>query len=110
MVKNFFDWALLLPLAGPPYILAYVFTGFFDTYGTANILINRVFDLDNNSSVLPNVRIFMGAIIVFGFTFYPYVLLSFESSNSEPINSLFEAARLLGKNTFQTFLFVSIPL
>ena len=27
--RNFFDWALLLPLAVPPYILAYVFTGFF---------------------------------------------------------------------------------
>ena len=108
--RNFFDWALLLPLAVPPYILAYVFTGFFDTYGTANILINRIFDLPNNSSVLPNVRNIYGAIIVFGFTLYPYVYLASRVAIQNLSNSLFEAARLLGKNTFQTFLFVSVPL
>ena len=36
--KNIFEWGLILPLAVPPYILAYTFTGLFDTYGTANNL------------------------------------------------------------------------
>ena len=37
--KNWLEWALILPLAVPPYILAYTFTGLFDAYGSANELI-----------------------------------------------------------------------
>ena len=47
---------------------------------------------------------------MFGFTLYPYVYLASRVAIQNLSNSLFEAARLLGKNTFQTFLFVSIPL
>ena len=36
--KDFLEWALILPLAIPSYILAYTFTGLFDTYGTVNIM------------------------------------------------------------------------
>ena len=40
--KSWLEWALVLPLAVPPYILAYTFTGLFDTYGTANELFRIV--------------------------------------------------------------------
>ena len=46
--KDFFEWALILPFAVPPYILAYTFTGLFDTFGTANNLIRDVFFLGND--------------------------------------------------------------
>ena len=39
--KSFFEWALILPLAVPPYILAYTFTGLFDSYGSANNLVTN---------------------------------------------------------------------
>ena len=41
--KNFFEWALILPLAVPPYILSYTFTEIFDTYGSANTLLSNIF-------------------------------------------------------------------
>ena len=34
--KKILEWALILPLAIPPYILAYTFTGLFDSFGTLN--------------------------------------------------------------------------
>ena len=73
--KNTFEWALLLPLAIPPYILAYTFTGLFDANGDANILIRYLFSLNNDFVFFPNVRNITGAIIVFSFTLYPYVYL-----------------------------------
>ena len=73
--KDFFEWGLLLPLAVPPYILAYVFTGIFDSYGSANNIIRDVFGLPNEYIFFPNLRNLTGAIIVFGFTLYPYVYL-----------------------------------
>ena len=73
--KNIFEWALILPLAVPPYILAYTFTGLFDTFGTANNLIRDVFDLGREFTFFPKVRNIPGAIIVFSFTLYPYVYL-----------------------------------
>ena len=54
--KNIFEWALILPLAVPPYILAYTFTGLFDTYGTANNLIRDLFDLGREFTFFPKVR------------------------------------------------------
>ena len=42
--KNFFEWALILPLAIPPYILAYTFTGLFDANGDANVFVRFLFN------------------------------------------------------------------
>ena len=46
--KNFFVWGLVLPFAIPPYIMAYSFTGLFDSYGTANELMKLIFNLDSD--------------------------------------------------------------
>ena len=73
--KDFLEWALILPLAIPSYILAYTFTGLFDTYGTVNIMMRDLLSLEENISLFPNVRNLYGAIIVFSFTLYPYVYL-----------------------------------
>ena len=54
--KNFLEWALILPLAVPPYILAYSFTGLFDSYGTINEILRAAFNLGNDVIIFPNVR------------------------------------------------------
>ena len=75
--KRFLEWALILPLATPPYILAYTFTGFFDSYGTANNFIREIFSLDQSFILFPNIRNMYGAIIVFSWdetnTFFAYL-------------------------------------
>ena len=73
--KKFFEWGLILPLAIPPYILAYTFTGLFDSYGTANEIARDLFNLQQSAVLFPNIRNIYGAIIVFAFTLYPYVYL-----------------------------------
>ena len=108
--KRLFEWALILPLAIPPYILAYTFTGLFDPFGDANNLARSLFGMDSNFVLFPNVRNIYGAIIVFGFTLYPYVYLVSRSAFINLSRSMQESARLLGLSQFQVFYKLSLPL
>ena len=108
--KNFFEWALILPFAVPPYILAYTFTGLFDTFGTANNLIRDVFFLGNDFTFFPKVRNIYGAIIVFSFTLYPYVYLVSRMAFINQSRSILESGRTLGFNQFQVFYKLAVPM
>ena len=108
--KDFLEWALILPLAIPSYILAYTFTGLFDTYGTVNIMMRDLLSLEENISLFPNVRNLYGAIIVFSFTLYPYVYLVTRSAFLNQSQSMLEAGRLLGLNNIQIFYKLGIPI
>ena len=108
--RNIFEWALILPLAIPPYILAYTFTGLFDPYGDANIFIREILGLDESIIIFPGVRNIYGAIIVFGFTLYPYVYLVCRSAFINQSKSMIEASRLLGLNQIQVFYKLALPI
>jgi iron(III) transport system permease protein len=108
--RNIFEWALILPLAIPPYILAYTFTGLFDPYGDANIFIREILGLDESIIIFPGVRNIYGAIIVFGFTLYPYVYLVSRSAFINQSKSMIEASRLLGLNQIQVFYKLALPI
>ena len=108
--KSFFEWALILPLAVPPYILAYTFTEIFDTYGSANILLNNIFLLEDKKVFFPNVRNIYGAIAVFSFTLYPYVYLVSRMAFINQSISIIEAGRVLGLSRVGAFFKLSIPL
>ena len=82
--KRFFEWALILPLSIPPYILAYTFTGLFDSYGTLNNLIRNIFELEQSYIFFPSIRNIWGAILVFSFTLYPYIYLCLLYTSPSP--------------------------
>lgn len=108
--KKFFQWALILPLAVPPYLLAYVFTEFFDFSGTANSIARNLLGIEPGTIFFPNIRTITGAIMVFGFTLYPYVYMVSRAALMNIPSSIIEASFLLGKNSFSTFFTLSIPL
>ena len=108
--KEFLEWALILPLSIPPYILAYTFTGLFDTTGTANNLSRDLLNLGLDFVMFPNVRNIYGAIIVFSFTLYPYVYLVSRTAFMNQSRSMLEAGRVLGLSQFQTFYKLSLPI
>ena len=108
--KSFFEWSLILPLAIPPYILAYTFTGLFDPFGDANNLVRGIFNLAPDVSVFPNVRNLYGAIVVFSFTLYPYVYLVSRSAFLNQSKSMKESARLLGLSEVGVFFKLGLPI
>ena len=108
--KSFFEWALILPLAVPPYILAYTFTEIFDTYGSANTLLSNIFLFDEKKIFFPSVRNIYGAIAVFSFTLYPYVYLVSRMAFVNQSISIIVAGRILGLSRVGAFFKLSIPL
>ena len=110
VARDVFEWALILPLSIPPYILAYTFTGLFDTYGTANNLVRDLLGLQQNFALFPNVRNIGGAITVFAFTLYPYVYLVARSAFLNQSRSMLEAGTMLGLNRLQIFYKLALPI
>ena len=108
--KKVFQWALILPLAVPPYLLAYVFTEFFDYSGTANNFMRGLLSSETDIIFFPNIRTIYGAIAVFSFTLYPYVYMVVRVAFMNISPSLIEASKLLGRNSISTFFNLLIPL
>ncbi len=108
--KRFFEWALILPLSIPPYILAYTFTGLFDSYGTLNNLVRNIFELDQSFIFFPNIRNIFGAIIVFSFTLYPYVYLVSRSAFLNQSRTVLESGRVLGLSRFEASFKLAMPM
>jgi iron(III) transport system permease protein len=108
--KKIFKWALLLPLAIPPYIMAYAFTGLFDSGGTMNNVVNSIFNIDENYNFFPSVRNLGGAITIFSFTLYPYVYLIAQTAFTNQSRDVFDIARTLGLSKKSTFYKLALPL
>ena len=108
--RRLFDWALILPLAVPPYILAYTFTGLFDSFGSANNLVREFFSLNSNYIFFPNIRNIYGAIIVFSFTLYPYIYLATRMALINQSRSILEVGKTLGLNNLGIVFKLVLPM
>lgn len=109
--RSFFEWALLLPLAVPTYIIAFVYTDIFEFAGPVQTLLRSIFGWKNLTEYwFPDIRSIEGAIFVMSFVLYPYVYLLARASFKEQSFSMLEAGKSLGKNTWVVFYKVSLPL
>ena len=106
--RRVFEWALLLPLAMPAYVMAYAYTDFLQYSGPLQNALRSIFGWQGR--VLPEVRSMGGAILVFTAALYPYVYLLARTALSERAAHLMEAARLLGAPLGRRILTVALPL
>jgi iron(III) transport system permease protein len=106
--QSFFEWALLLPMAMPAYVVAYAYTDFLQFSGPLQNFIRSTWALEGR--VFPEIRSLGGAIFVFSLTLYPYVYLLARTALSERASHLMEAARLLGAPLFRRISEVALPL
>ncbi len=102
------EWALLLPLAMPAYVVAYAYTDFLQFSGPMQTWMRATWQIEGR--VLPEVRNLAGAACVFTLALYPYVYLLARTALSERANHLMEAARLLGAALPRRILQVALPL
>ncbi|MEX1212670.1 MAG: iron ABC transporter permease [Balneolaceae bacterium] len=108
--RDFFDWALILPMAMPAYLLAYTYTDFLAFAGPVQSLLRDGFGWSAGSYWFPDIRSIEGAILVMSFVFYPYVYLLSRSAFMEQSTTLLEASRSLGCTPFESFYKVALPL
>ncbi|NIM43189.1 MAG: ABC transporter permease subunit [Hydrogenophaga sp.] len=106
--RRAFEWALLLPLAMPAYVVAYAYTDFLQFSGPLQNGLRASFGLSGR--LLPEVRSTGGAVWVFTFTLYPYVYLLARTALAERAAQLMEAARLLGAPLARRIRTVALPL
>jgi iron(III) transport system permease protein len=105
--RRFFDWALMLPLAVPAYVMAFVALGFLDFTGPLQGWLRDTFGKDG--FWFPEIRSTGGVIIVMALVLYPYVYMLTRSSFLTQGNSTAEAARILGLNAWGAFFRISVP-
>ncbi len=108
--RRVFEWALLLPMAMPAYVLAYTYTDFLQFVGPVQTSLRESFGWRRGDYWFPEVRSLGGAIAMFGFVLYPYVYLIVRTAFMERAAGMIDAARVLGLSPLQAFLRVSLPL
>ncbi|WP_242020757.1 iron ABC transporter permease [Microcoleus sp. FACHB-1515] len=105
------EWALLLPLAAPAYLLAYTYTELLDYYGIVQRSLRAAFGWRTAMDYwFPDVRSIGGAIVLLTLVLYPYVYLLVRTALIEQSVCTLEASRVLGCNPWRSFWRVALPL
>lgn len=109
--RRILDWALLLPLAVPTYIVAYAYLDLLHPIGPFQSALRDLLGLTSPRDLrLPDIRSIWGAILLFGFVLYPYVYLSTRALFLMQGAGLLDAARSLGASRRSVFFRVALPL
>jgi iron(III) transport system permease protein len=108
--KRMFEWALVLPLAMPAYVVAYAYTDFLQFSGPVQSALRAAFGWQAHDYWFPQIRSVGGAGILFAMVLYPYVYLLARNAFLERSPRMWDAARTLGMGPWATFFTVSLPL
>lgn len=108
--EKILQWALVLPLAIPGYIVGYIFTGWFDYAGPVQVWLRELTGWQAGEYWFPDIRSLTGASIVLALVLYPYVYLLCRATFMEQNVSLLQSARLLKCSPWESFRRISLPL
>jgi iron(III) transport system permease protein len=110
-LRREFEWLLLLPLAIPAYVIAYMYTDLLEFAGPVQQLLRSIFGWELARDYwFPNIRSMGGGILLMGLVLYPYVYMLARAAFLEQSPNQLEASRLLGNSQFKSFLKVSLPI
>lgn len=109
--QKIFQWALLIPMAVPAYVIAYVYTDLLEYAGPVQILIRDLggFEL-RRDYWFPEIRSLGGAITMMTLVLYPYVYLLARTAFLGQSITVLEASRTLGHGPWFSFFKVALPL
>ena len=108
--RRMLEWALLLPLAMPAYVVAYAYTDWLQFSGPLQTWMRAATGWQRGDYWFPEVRSVGGAAAMFVFVLYPYVYLLARTAFLEQSPSLADASRTLGLKPFAAFWRVSLPM
>lgn len=107
--RRFFKWALILPLAIPPYIGAYTYHGILNYTGVIQTTLRNDFGISVNQSYF-NIMTIQGTIFIFTLFLYPYIYTITRAFLHNQSSSMIENARILGRGSWDIFFTVVIPI
>jgi ABC-type molybdate transport system permease subunit len=101
------EWALVLPLAMPAYVIGFALLGLFDFSGPVQSALRRWM---GPGARLPEFRSYWGVVLTMTLVFYPYVYLLARAAFREQGAATLETARSLGRSQMRAFVAVTLPL
>lgn len=107
--RRILSWALVLPLAAPAYIVAYLYTDLLEFSGPVQSSLRAVTGWSASDYWFPPIRSLLGAALMLGLVLYPYIYLLCRAAFAAQSRSQFQAARALGLNPSQAFLRIVLP-
>lgn len=105
------EWLLLMPLAVPAYVGAFVLVDFLDYSGVVQTGLRKAFGWTSARDYwFPEIRSLWMAVIVLAAALYPYVYMLARSAFREQSGGSYEVARALGTGPLGLFWRVGLPL
>ncbi|MFQ5953661.1 MAG: ABC transporter permease [Kiloniellales bacterium] len=106
-----FEWALLLPMAVPAYVIAFTYTDLLEYAGPVQQALRALFGWQSARDYwFPEIRSLGGAGAMFTLVLYPYVYLLSRAAFLEQSVCVLEISRTLGRTAWGSFLTVAVPL
>ncbi len=107
--RRILNWALVLPLALPAYLAAYVYAAMLDFAGPVQSALRTAAGWAAGDYWFPDIRSLGGGAFVLGIVLYPYVYLLARTAFSTQSLTQFRAARSLGAAPSRAFWQVALP-
>jgi iron(III) transport system permease protein len=108
--RRLFEWALVLPLAFPAYVIAYTYTDLLQVSGPVQTFIRDLTGWSARDYWFPPIRSLGGAIAMLSLVLYPYVYLLGRAAFVQQSGGILEVARTLGCGPWGAFLRVALPM
>ena len=110
-LRRVFQWASLMPMAMPGYIVAYTYVDLLSYAGPVQTWLRGLFGWKTPADYwFPEIRSMGGAIVVLSMVLYPYVFLTARASFIRQPGMQMEVARALGQTAWGAFRRVALPL
>jgi iron(III) transport system permease protein len=108
--QRLLEWALVLPLAMPAYVMAYAYTDWLQFTGPVQTALRTAFGWQAREYWFPEIRSLPGAAAMLALALYPYVYLLARTAFIDVSRSALEAGRLAGYGAWGSFRRVALPL
>lgn len=108
--RRVFEWALILPLAVPAYVMAYAYTDFLQPAGPVQSLLRDLTGLEYREYWFPEIRSLGGAVAMLVLVLYPYVYMLARTAFLDQSVCALDVSRTLGCGPWASFFRVALPL
>ena len=108
--KKTLEWALVLPLAVPPYLAAIVYGTLLEGAGPVQYWLRDVFQMQYGSYWFPQIRSIGGMSLILAFTIYPYLYMLARTAFMSLSPQIIDSGILLGLSRKQILFKLILPL
>ncbi len=108
--RRLLEWALVLPLAVPPYLAAIVYGTLLEGAGPVQYWLRDIFEMQHGSYWFPQIRSIEGMSVILAFTIYPYLYMLARAAFMALSPQILDSAILLGTNRKQILFRLILPI